>query len=128
MDKKQLNTVNVYHTDQAARTLMMCGKLSVYTTCICAILFFVTLALHVYRNNSFPEQITWGVCIAVLIGPVLTNWQFMGVKKLLNDIIGGSTDETTGVRSSGVADIVKDVVAAKFGYTKPGEESDPRDR
>lgn len=113
------------HTDSAARTLMLCGKLSVYTTCICAILFFITLAIHVYRNNAFPEQITWGVCIAVLIGPVLTNWQFMGVRKLLNDIIGGSTDETTGVKSGGIADIAKDVVAAKFGYRRSNTDQSP---
>lgn len=106
------------HTDNAAQTLMLCGKLSVYTTCICALLFFGTLALHVYRNNAFPVQITWGVCFVVLMGPVLTNWQFMGVRKLLNDIIGGSTDEKTGVKSVGVGDIAKDVFAAKFGYTR----------
>lgn len=108
-------------------TLIICGKLSVYTTCVCAIIFFTTVGIHVHRNNEWPIEVTWGMCIVVLVGPVLTSWQFMGVKKLLGDVIGGTVDES-GTKRPGIADIAKDVVAAKFGYTKQdsGGPSIPR--
>ena len=110
--------------DSMTRVIVICGLISAVTTSACALLYFTALFMHVYRNNQWPEWVTWGTSLVVLIGPVLTNWQFMGVRKLLSDVIGGSVD-SNGVRHAGIADIAQDVVAARFGYVRKDNDDTP---
>lgn len=89
-----------------SKAMVLCGSAAVLTTCACALIFFGTCVLHVYRNNSWPPNVGWGITSVMLIGPVLTAWQFMGVRKILTSIFSDNNS---------LGSIVKEVVARRMG-------------
>lgn len=101
-----------------SKAMVLCGTVAVLTTCACALIFFGTCVLHVYRNNSWPPNVGWGITSVMLIGPVLTAWQFMGVRKILTSIFSDNNS---------LGSIVKEVVARRMGVppAPPRQPDDP---
>lgn len=101
-----------------SKAMVLCGTAAVLTTCACALIFFGTCVLHVYRNNAWPPNVGWGITSVMLIGPVLTAWQFMGVRKILTSIFSDNNS---------LGSIVKEVVARRMGVLSapPRQPDDP---
>jgi len=99
-----------------SKAMVFCGSVAVLTTCACALIFFGTCVLHVWRNNSWPPNVGWGITSVMLIGPVLTAWQFMGVRKILTSIFS---------ERNSLGSIVKEVVARRMGMTPTRNSDDP---
>jgi hypothetical protein len=89
-----------------SKAMVVCGTAAVLTTCACALIFFGTCVIHVWRNNAWPPNVGWGITSVMLVGPVLTAWQFMGVRKILTSIFSDNNS---------LGSIVKEVVARKIG-------------
>lgn len=110
---------NTRETNLVTKVVVWCGALAVFTSCFCAISYFATLSIHVWRNGSWPSYATAGIMVCVLVGPVLTSWQFMGVRKFITQVIS---------KDDGVGGILKDVVAQRYGYqrgtTQPQKQND----
>lgn len=98
-----------------SKAMVYCGAAAVLTTCACALIFFGTCVLHVWRNNSWPPNVGWGITSVMLIGPVLTAWQFMGVRKILTSIFADNNS---------LGSIVKEVVARRMGTPPPPRQPD----
>lgn len=98
-----------------SKAMVYCGSAAVLTTCACALIFFGTCVLHVWRNNAWPPNVGWGITSVMLIGPVLTAWQFMGVRKILTSIFADNNS---------LGSIVKEVVARRMGTPPPPRQPD----
>lgn len=91
------------------RAMIFSGVLAVITTCLCAAAFFANMTIHVWRNGSWPPNVGIGVVMMVLIGPVLTAWQFMGVRKILTSLLSNEN-------GLGLGGIAKEVIAKRLGF------------
>jgi len=89
-----------------SKAMAICGVMAVFTVCVSAIMFFITMEIHVWRNGSWPPNVGWGIVCVVMGIPGIIGWQFMGVRKILTSIL--SSDNTLGT-------IAKEVVARKLG-------------
>ncbi|QMP24005.1 hypothetical protein [Proteus phage 10] len=87
------------------------GVMSVIVTNVVCLMYFSAILLHVYNNGVWPENDGYWV---VLIGPVLTAWQFMDVRKILRTVL--NSDNTIG-------SIVKEVVIRRLGGPTPPKEN-----
>jgi hypothetical protein len=91
------------------KAMIFSGVVAVITTCLCAAAFFANMTLHVWRNGSWPPNVGVGVVMMVLIGPVLTSWQFMGVRKILTSLLSNEN-------GLGLGGIAKEVIAKRMGF------------
>ncbi|QZA70796.1 hypothetical protein AH06_12 [Erwinia phage AH06] len=91
------------------RAMNFAGVLAVVTTCLCAVAFFANMSIHVWRNGSWPPNVGAVIVAVVLIGPVLTAWQFMGVRKILTSLLSNEN-------GLGLGGIAKEVVARRMGF------------
>lgn len=91
------------------KAMSAAGKAAVYTSCICALMFFANMTIHVWRNGSWPPNVGWGIVMVVLVGPVLTGWQFMGVRKILTSLLSNEN-------GLGLGGIAKEVIAKRMGF------------
>lgn len=101
-----------------SKAMVICGVMAVFTVNVCALMFYGMCMLHVWRNNAWPPNVGWGISSVMLIGPVLTAWQFMGVRKILTSIFADNNS---------IGSIIKEVVARRMGMVqapppKPPEE------
>lgn len=101
-----------------SRAMVLCGVSAVLTVNACAMMFFGMCIIHVVRNNAWPPNVGWGITSVMLIGPVLTSWQFMGVRKILTSIFSDNNS---------LGSIVKEVVARRMGVppAPPKSSDDP---
>lgn len=97
-----------------SKAMVICGVSAVLTANACAVAFFGMCIIHVWKNGTWPPNVGWGITSVVLVGPVLTGWQFMGVRKILTSIF--SDDNSLG-------SIVKEVVARKMGLQTPAPKA-----
>lgn len=91
------------------KAMIFSGVVAVITTCLCAAAFFANMTIHVWRNGSWPPNVGIGVVMMVLIGPVLTSWQFMGVRKILTSLLSNEN-------GLGLGGIAKEVIAKRMGF------------
>lgn len=98
-----------------SRAMVFCGVMAVFTVNICALMFFGMCMIHIFRNNAWPPNVGWGILSVTLIGPVLTAWQFMGVRKILTSIFSDNNS---------IGSIIKEVVARRMGTPPPKQPDD----
>jgi len=96
--------------------MIVAGIASVLTANIACLIYFVTMFLQVWHNGQWPPSPVLATLV-VLIGPVLTAWQFMGVRKILTSLL--STDNGLGIGM-----VVRNVVAAKMGFVPAAMQPD----
>ena len=99
-----------------SKVMAVCGFMAVFTVCVCALIFFTNIFIHVWRNGSWPPNVGWGIVAVVLAGPMLNGFQFMGVRKILTALF--SNDNTLG-------SIVKEVVTRRMGGVPPKAPDEP---
>jgi len=109
-DEKVLDALHGTSHSLASKAMVLCGMMSGFTVNACALMFFVMCLIHVIRNGAWPPNVGWGITSVMLAGPVLTNWQFMGVRKILTAIFS---------EHNSVGSIVKEVVVRRMGGTPP---------
>lgn len=100
-----------------SRAMVLCGVSAVLTVNACALMFFGMCIVHVVRNSAWPPNVGWGITSVMLIGPVLTSWQFMGVRKILTSIFS---------ENNSLGSVIKEVVARKMGM-QPIQPKPPED-
>lgn len=100
--------INTVHPP-VVKAMIFSGVIAVITTCLCAAAFFANMTIHVWRNGSWPPNVGIGVVMMVLIGPVLTSWQFMGVRKILTSLLSNEN-------GLGLGGIAKEVIAKRMGF------------
>lgn len=101
-----------------SKAMVYSGVMSVFTVNACALIFFGMCVIHVVVNSSWPPNVGWGITSVMLIGPVLTAWQFMGVRKILTSIFS---------ENNSLGSIVKEVVARRMGMAPPAPPKPPED-
>lgn len=101
-----------------SKAMVLCGVMAVFTVNACALMFFGMCMMHVAHNSAWPPNVGWGISSVMLVGPVLTAWQFMGVRKILTSIFS---------ENNSFGSIVKEVVARRMGMTPPTPPRPPED-
>lgn len=89
-----------------SKAMAVCGVMAVFTVCASAIMFFITMELHVWRNGSWPPNVGWGIVSIIMGIPGIIGWQFMGVRKILTSILSSENS---------IGNIAKEVIARRYG-------------